>query len=88
MTNDPGIFRSDAFMAGEQHNHHCMLTFNGFNWWILACRKNQIDVARLIEDGRDMLTTHVSAIATIDTRQVDWAAYAEAAQAWDFRREQ
>lgn len=59
-----------------QHNHHCLLTFLGRNWQIVECRRNAIDVVRPIGYG------HCYVYTTIDTRSVDWQAYAEAAVWW------
>ncbi len=68
----------------EQHDHHCLLTFQGYNWRIGACRPHRIHVYRSTQypepTGRWVL-------AEINTRDVDWEAYAEAAQVWDFRRD-
>ena len=65
----------------EQHNHHCLLTFRGHDWSIAWCKKNEIGVVREFAPGCDVFSM-------VDTRQVDWEAYAEAAHAWDYRREQ
>jgi hypothetical protein len=61
----------------EQHNHHCALSFSGYNWWILWCAKNRIGVARRINSST-VLTT------VIDTSEVDWEAYCTTAVAWDY----
>lgn len=63
----------------EQHNHHCLLTFLGYNWRIVACRKNEIDVMRPIGFG------HCSTYQTIYTAAVDWNAYSAAAVEMDRR---
>lgn len=72
--NQSGTYR----IAEPQHNHHCLLTFHGFNWWITGCRKNRIDVARDMPGLRNTFMMH-----TIDTSAVDWEAYAVACAAWD-----
>lgn len=60
-----------------QHNHHCRLSFHGRDWFIYRIRHRRfIDV---------ILNTHC-AVMTIDTIDVDWDAYCEAARAWDERR--
>lgn len=67
-------------MIDQQHNHHCLLSFKGYNWWIIACRPNQIDVARDIPGA-----ACARLIYTIETSQVDWPVYCESAVAWDRR---
>lgn len=70
-------------MLGEklmQHDHHCRLTFHGFNWWITECKKNRIRVMRI--DTRSGWFEE----SWVDTIDVDWETYAEAALAWDRRR--
>lgn len=66
----------------EQQNHHCLLTFLGFDWRIVRCRTNEVVGARDVPDvpGTTVLTA-------VSTANVDWDAYAEAARAWDERAE-
>lgn len=66
-----------------QYNHHCLLSFSGFNWWITGCRKNRIDVARDVPGFNGAFI-----LWTIDTSAVDWEAYAEASRIWDERNVQ
>lgn len=68
----------------RQYDHHCLLTFHGFNWRIGGCAKDRILVYRSSQYPE---TLGRWIVATIGTRDVDWEAYAEAAHAWDFRRE-
>lgn len=66
----------------EQYNHHCLLTFAGFNWRIIGCRHGHIWIERPIEGDLDeWLGARVS--AHIVTKDVDWDAYCEAAVTWD-----
>lgn len=65
----------------EQHNHHCRLTFYGFNWRITRCARNRIWVTRVDPSVGWFIESF------IDTTDVDWETYAEAAVAWDRRAE-
>lgn len=53
----------------DEHDNHCRLTFLGENWWIRAVYGKLILLSN--ENGRTVL----------DTRNVDWSAYADAAVA-------
>lgn len=66
----------------EQHNHHCLLSFMGFNWWIVESRPgvNQLKVARRIN-------TNAVIVANIDTARVNWENYAKAAVRWDYEKD-
>lgn len=66
----------------EQQNHHCLLTFLGFDWRIVQCRSHEIVGARDVPGVPDMMV-----LTAINTSGVDWDAYAEAARAWDERAE-
>jgi hypothetical protein len=71
-------------MLGEklmQHDHHCRLTFLGFNWRITGCKKNRIGVVRIDPHSGWFVES------CVDTTDVDWETYAVAAVAWDERRE-
>lgn len=68
----------------DQHNHHCMLTFAGFDWWIIRCSANCISVMR--QGPKPCVGVATLIMADIDTRQVDWDAYCSAAVTWDERR--
>lgn len=72
----------------EQQNHHCLVTFAGFDWCIVGCRRHEIIAARpnLIGTSFGWVVSG-AIISSIDTRNVDWDAYAETARAWDERRE-
>jgi len=62
-----------------QLDHHCILSFHGRNWRIWRVRRHLIDVERPVGYG------HCSTVETIDTRHVDWEAYAAAAVDMDYR---
>lgn len=70
-------------MIREQHDHHCVLTFEGFNWRIGACARDRVMVYR---STRYPETVGRWVVATINTQNVDWNAYCEAAATWDMRR--
>lgn len=54
-----------------QYNHHCIISFDGFNWSILAMDGSLLMVWRLREDGICLGTT-------IDMSGVDVERYAQA----------
>lgn len=60
------------------HNHYCLLSFHGYNWWITGCAKERISVARGIAPNTVVL-------AEIDTSNVDWQSYCNMAVLWDER---
>ena len=64
-------------MDSLDHNHHCILTVNGFNYWILKCEKHIITICRDIPSERIIL------VETLDTSHVDWGAYCKAAAMQD-----
>lgn len=68
-------------MSEEQHNHHCLVTFMGWNWSIWRVRRHLVDVLRPVGYG------HCYTVATIDMADVDFDAYGTAAAAWDAARE-
>lgn len=68
----------------EQHDHHCILSADGFNWRIAAVSGHLIDLRRPVGYG------HCFISATLDVSRVDWDSYCAAAiemdRAWKRRR--
>lgn len=73
-----------AAVMKQQHDHHCLLTFEGFNWRIGVCAKNRIMVYRSTQYP-EMVGRWI--VATINTERVDWESYCNTAAAWDVARE-
>lgn len=61
----------------DQHNHHCILTFMGFNWWIVSARPDTLEVARRVDQ-------HSIITGFVDISHVNWEDYCKAAVEWDY----
>lgn len=66
----------------EQHDHHCLLTFNGFDWRIVGCRRHGLKVAVMTRCAM----TQSAIFTEIDLTRADMDAYCAAALAWDRRQ--
>lgn len=81
---------------GEQHDHHCLLSFMGHDWRITAKRRNLVALMRRAQNellspfrsdfppagGYPTLEVH----ELLDITHVDWNLYCETALAWDQKR--
>jgi hypothetical protein len=61
-------------------NHHCLLSFEGFNWWIVSSDAK----AQTVRVCRDIPGEKAIIIGDIDISKVNWEAYAKASVAWDY----
>lgn len=61
----------------EQHNHHCILSFDDYNWWIISAAPNKLEIARRVDQ-------YAVIIQIVNTSRVDWKDYCKAAVEWDY----
>jgi hypothetical protein len=61
----------------QQHNHHCLITFMGHNWWIASAMPGRLELARRIDADTIMY-------CYCYTHLVDWKSYCRAAVEFDY----
>ena len=63
----------------EQHDHHCWITAQGIDWYIIGAIPGNLCLETWDND-------HHSLITWIDITKVDWAGYTKAAVENDYAR--
>lgn len=60
----------------EQHNHHCLITAGGKDWWIEKAMLGHLKITRHVEGGYFISTF-------LDITKVDWESYIKKAVEMD-----
>lgn len=63
----------------SQHNHHCIISWLGENWFITGCSPGVIRLGRRINE-------HATLHTSVCTRFVDWERYCAVAVRWDYEQ--